>query len=150
MSDSVKVRLQEAVKGAMRAGDRSRLGTLRLLQAAIKQREVDERRAMDESEVLAIIDKQIKQRRESAEQYRNGGRPELAQREEAEIEVLSEFLPQPLSEAELDERIDRAVRETKAESVRDMGKVMAALKPQVQGRADMGAVSQKVKARLGS
>lgn len=148
MADSLKSRLQDAVKQAMRDGDRERLGTLRMVMAAVKQREVDERRDMDDAEVLAILDKQVKQRRESEEQYRAGGRDDLADREEAEIRVLSEFLPQPLSEEELTGLIDAAISDTGAESIRDMGKVMGRLKPQVQGRADMGAVSQQVKARL--
>lgn len=149
MADSLKSRLQDAVKQAMRDGDRARLGTLRMMMAAIQQREVDERRDMDDSEVLAILDKQVKQRRESVEQYRSGGRDDLADREEAEIRVLSEFLPRPLTDAELDEFVRQAIEDAGAESVRDMGKVMAALKPRVQGRADMGEVSRKVKARLG-
>lgn len=149
MADSLKSRLQDAVKQAMRDGDRARLGTLRMALAAIQQVEVDERRDLDETEVLAILDKQVKQRRESVEQYRGGGRDDLADREEAEIRVLAEFLPQPLTEAELDELVGQAVTDAGAESVRDMGKVMAALKPRVQGRADMGDVSRRVKQRLG-
>lgn len=149
MADSLKSRLQDAVKQAMRDGDRARLGTLRMALAAIQQVEVDERRDLDETEVLAILDKQVKQRRESVEQYRGGGRDDLADREEAEIRVLAEFLPQPLTEAELDELVGQAITDAGAESVRDMGKVMAALKPRVQGRADMGDVSRRVKQRLG-
>lgn len=149
MADSLKSRLQDAVKQAMRDGDRARLGTLRMALAAIQQVEVDERRDLEETEVLAILDKQVKQRRESVEQYRGGGRDDLADREEAEIRILAEFLPQPLTEAELDELVGQAISDAGAESVRDMGKVMAALKPRVQGRADMGDVSRRVKQRLG-
>jgi uncharacterized protein YqeY len=149
VADTLKSRLQDAVKQAMRDGDRARLGTLRMVMAAIQQLEVDERRELDDTEVLAVLDKQVKQRRESVEQYRGGGRDDLADREESEIEVLAEFLPQPLTNEELDELISRAIEEAGADSIRDMGKVMGALKPRVQGRADMGEVSRKVKARLG-
>lgn len=146
---SLKIRLQEAARQALRDRDRDRLGALRMAQAAVQQREVDERRELQDAEVLAVLDKQIKQRRESADQYRDAGRDELAEREEAEIAVLSEFLPQPLDEAELDALIARAIEAAGAETVRDMGKVMGQLKPEVQGRTDMGEVSRKVKARLG-
>lgn len=149
MADSLKSRLQDAVKQAMRDGDRARLGTLRMALAAIQQVEVDERRDLDDTEVLAILDKQVKQRRESVEQYRGGGRDDLADREEAEIRILAEFLPRPLTDEELDELVKQAIEGAGAESVRDMGKVMAALKPRVQGRADMGEVSRRVKQRLG-
>lgn len=149
MADTLKSRLQDAVKQAMRDGDRARLGTLRMAMAAIQQREVDERRDLDDTDVLAILDKQVKQRRESVEQYRGGGRDDLADREEDEIRILSEFLPQPLTDDELDGLIRQAIDDAGAESIRDMGKVMAALKPRVQGRADMGEVSRKVKERLG-
>lgn len=148
MADSLKARLQDAVKQAMRDGDRERLGTLRMVMAAVKQREVDERREMDDADVLAVLDKQVKQRRESAEQYRAGKRDDLADREEAEIRILGEFLPQPLGEGELRTLVDAAISDAGAESVRDMGKVMGLLKPRVQGRADMGEVSRLVKARL--
>lgn len=149
MADTLKSRLQDAVKQAMRDGDRARLGTLRMAMAAIQQREVDERRDLDDTDVLAILDKQVKQRRESVEQYRGGGRDDLADREEDEIRILSEFLPQPLTDDELDGLIRQAIDDAGAESILDMGKVMAALKPRVQGRADMGEVSRKVKERLG-
>lgn len=150
MADTLKSRLQGAVKQAMRDGDRARLGTLRMVMAAIQQLEVDERRELDDAEVLAVLDKQVKQRRESVEQYRGGGRDDLADREEAEIRVLTEFLPRPLTDEELDEFISQSIEESGAESIRDMGKVMGILKPRVQGRADMGEVSRKVKARLGA
>lgn len=145
---SLKNRLSEDVKAAMRAGEKKRLGTLRMAQAAIKQKEVDERIELDDAAVLALIDKLIKQRRDSAEQYRGGQREDLAAIEEAEIEVLQAYLPEPLTDAEIDEIIDAAIRETEAASMADMGRVMGRIKPQVQGRADMGAVSGRVRQRL--
>jgi uncharacterized protein YqeY len=144
----LRARLNEAVKSAMRAADKARLGTLRLATAALKQREVDERIELSDEDVLATLSKMIKQRRESIAQYEQANRPELAAQEQAEIEILSEFLPQPLSETEIDQLIDEAVAETGASSVRDMGKVMGILRPQVQGRADVAAVSARVKDRL--
>jgi uncharacterized protein YqeY len=144
----LRARLNDAVKSAMRAGDKARLGTLRLATAALKQREVDERIELSDEDVLAALSKMIKQRRESIAQYEQANRPELAAQEQAEIEILSEFLPQPLSETEIDQLIDKAVAETGASSVRDMGKVMGILRPQVQGRADVAAVSARVKDRL--
>lgn len=150
MSSPLKARLQDAVKDAMRSGDRTRLGTLRMIMAAVKQREVDERVELSDTDVLAVLDKQVKQRRESEQQYRDAGRDDLADREEAEIAVLSEFMPKPLGDAELEELVAGAIESTGADSMRDMGKVMAELKPKVQGRADMGQVSARVKAKLGS
>lgn len=144
----IKRRVTDAVKNAMKAGDRTRLGTLRLMTAAIKQVEVDERRDLSDTDVLAILGKMVKQRRESIEQYRAAGRNELAEREQAEIDVISEFLPQPLDQAELEALVGEAISETGAQSVRDMGKVMALLRERVRGRADMGTVSALVKARL--
>ena len=144
----LKTRISDAVKAAMRAGEKTRLGTLRMMSAAIKQKEVDERREMRDADLLAILDKMVKQRRESLEQYEAAGRNELAAVEHAEIAIIAEFLPQPLSDAEIDALIDQAIHDSGAESVRDMGKVMAQVKPQAQGRADMGAVSARVKARL--
>lgn len=146
----LKARIGEAVKAAMRAGDKPRLATLRMVSAAIKQKEVDSRESLDDAAVLAVLDKMVKQRRESLAQYRDAGRDDLADREQAELDVIAEFLPRPLSEAELDALIDEAVSATGAASLRDMGKVMGELKPRVQGRADMGAVSARVKARLGA
>lgn len=146
---STKQRLSDDMKAAMKGGDKARLGVIRMLQAAIKQREIDERVELDEAAVLAIVEKQVKQRRDAAEQYRAGGRPELAEQEDAEVAVLVDYLPQPLSEAELAEAIDAAIAETGAASMADMGRVMAALKPRVAGRADMGALSGQVRARLG-
>ncbi|PWG64926.1 GatB/YqeY domain-containing protein [Spiribacter halobius] len=145
----LKARIGEAVKDAMRAGDKPRLATLRMVSAAIKQKEVDSRESLDDAAVLAVLDKMVKQRRESLAQYRDAGRDDLADREQAELDIIAEFLPQPLRDDELDALIDEAVSATGAASQRDMGKVMGQLKPRVQGRADMGAVSARVKARLG-
>jgi uncharacterized protein YqeY len=149
MADSVlKQQLTEAMKSAMRAKDKERLGTLRLALSEIKKVEVDERIDPDEARVLSILDKMVKQRRESVRQFEAGGRQDLADQETREIDVLQEFLPEALDEAELTSLIQSAIAETKAESMRDMGKVMALLKPQLQGKADMGKVSRQVKARL--
>ncbi len=150
MADSaLKQRLTEAMKQAMRAKDRERLGTLRLALADIKRVEVDERIEPDDARITAILDKMVKQRRDSIRQYEDGNRQDLADQESREITVLQEFLPEALDDAELDAIIETAIGETGAESMRDMGKVMAAVKPQVQGRTDMGEVSKKIKARLG-
>lgn len=146
----LKEQINAAVKAAMRAADKARLSTLRMVMAAIKQREVDERRELSDADVLAVLSKMIKQRRESYAQYDDAGRQDLAQREQAEIECISEFMPQPLSDAEIDQLVDAAITETQARSVKDMGKVMGVLKPKVQGRAELGVVSARVKARLPS
>ncbi len=148
MSD-LKTRITDAVKDAMRAGDKDRLGTLRMITAAIKQKEVDERREMTDADVLTVLDKMVKQRREAISQYETAGRDELAAAEQAEIDIIADFLPQPLSDEEIDALITAAITETGAESIRDMGKVMAIIKPQAQGRADMGAISGRIKAKLG-
>ena len=148
MTQSLKQRIDDEIKAAMRAKDKARLGTLRLVSAAIKQREVDERITLDDIQVLAVLDKMIKQRRDSIEQYRKAAREELAQREEVEIQVIQAFMPAALSDAELDALVAEAVTESGAASIKDMGKVMALLRPKVQGRADMGVVSAKLKARL--
>lgn len=144
----LKTRINEAVKTAMRAGDKSRLGTLRLITAALKQREVDERKELTDDDVLATLARMVKQRRESIAQFQQAGRDDLADRELAEIAVISDFLPQPLTDAEIDRLIAQAIAETGAVGIRDMGKVMAALKPQIQGRADPAAISSRVKQRL--
>jgi len=146
----VKDRVLDAVKAAMRAGDKQRLAALRMVSAAIKQQEVDTRRELSDEDVLGVLGKMVKQRREALDQYEQAGREDLASRERDEIAVISEFLPQPLSESEIDALVDEAIAETGAASVRDMGKVMATLKPRLQGRADMGSVSARVKNRLGS
>ena len=137
------------MKAAMRAGDKQVLGVVRMAMAAIKQLEVDGQKTLNETETLAVIEKMVKQRRESISQYEKGGRPELAAVEQAEIDVLQNYLPEPLSEAEVDALIDTASSETGAESMRDMGKVIGKIKAAAQGRADMGKVSAAVKARLG-
>ena len=147
MSD-LKLRVTDAVKDAMRARDKARLGTLRLVTAEFKRIEVDERIELDDARVLAILDKMVKQRVDSEKQYRDAGRADLADVEAAEIAVIREFMPAALDEAEIAELIAAAIAETGAESMRDMGKVMGVLKPKLQGRADMGAVSGLVKARL--
>jgi uncharacterized protein YqeY len=146
---SLQDRIKEDVKQAMRDKDEARLGALRLLTAAIKRREVDERITLDDAQVIGVIEKQLKQGRESIEQYEKGGRPELAEKEKREIAVWQAYMPQPLSEAEVDALVAGAIAECGAASIKDMGKVMGLLKPKVQGRADMGALGAKIKARLG-
>ena len=145
---SLKVRIQDDVKNAMRARDKARLGVLRLITAAIKQREVDERAELDDSAVLAVLDKMAKQRRESIEQYVAAAREDLAEQERFELGLLTEYLPESMGEAELADLIRQAVAETGASSMRDMGAVMQHLRDQVQGRADMKAVSAAVKSIL--
>ncbi|TVQ37445.1 MAG: GatB/YqeY domain-containing protein [Wenzhouxiangella sp.] len=145
---SLKARISEDVKQAMRAGDKLRLKTLRMVTAGIKQREVDERIELDDSAVLAIVEKMIKQRRESAEQYRSGQRPDLAEAEESEIDLLAAYLPEPLSAEELSAVIDEAVAEVGATDMAAMGAVMSLVKARVQGRADMRDVSARVRSRL--
>lgn len=147
---SLKQRILDDIKAAMKAGDKERLVTLRMLSAAIKQREVDERIEMDDAQTLAVVEKMIKQRRESIKQYEEGGRPELAAKEQAEIGILEDYMPEQLSDAEVDQLIDAAVKQTGASEMKDMGKVMGVLKPQIQGKADMGDVSKRIKARLGA
>ena len=150
MADSaLKQQLTDDMKNAMRAKDKKRLGVIRLALAAIKQREVDDRIELDDTQVLAAIDKMVKQRRDSAQQYKDANRPELEEQENYEIEVLQEYMPAALEEAELDALITKAITDSGADSMKEMGKVMGILKPQVQGRADMGAVSQRIKALLG-
>lgn len=145
---SLKDRINEAMKSAMRARDKDRLGTVRLIQAEIKRIEVDERVEVGNERLIAILDKMVKQRRDSIRQYRDAGRDDLARKEEAEVAVIQEFLPAPLSPEELDSLVADAVAATGAASMQDMGKVMGVLKPKVQGRADMGEVSKAVKAKL--
>ncbi|KAA9131300.1 GatB/YqeY domain-containing protein [Marinihelvus fidelis] len=145
---SLKTRISEDVKQAMRARDKSRLSVLRQISAAIKQIEVDERIVLDDAGVTAVLDKMAKQRRESLEQYTSAGRDDLAAQERFELEILGEFLPEPLSEEELAALIDDAVTSSGASGMQDMGRVMGELKPHVQGRADMKAVSAAVRARL--
>ena len=145
---SLKNTITEDMKTAMRAKDTARLGTVRLLLAAMKQREVDDRVVLTDADILAIIDKMVKQRRESIAQYEKAARADLADVEKAEIVVLSAYLPQQLSEAEVGQAIAAAIAEAGAAGVKDMGKVMAVLKPRLAGRTDMGRVSGLVKAKL--
>jgi uncharacterized protein len=145
---ALKDRITEDMKTAMRAGQKDRLGTIRLALAAIKQREVDERITLDDTQVLAVLDKMIKQRREAITQFQSGGRADLVAKETAEIGVLQGYLPAQLSEAELDELIAQSIAATGASSIRDMGKVMAVVKPKAQGRADLGVVSARIKQKL--
>ena len=136
------------MKAAMKGGDKARLGVIRLILAAIKQVEVDERIVLDDARALQVLDKMLKQRRESIRQFADAGRNDLVDIEEAEVLVIQSFMPHPLSEAEVDAMITAAVVETGAESAKDMGKVMALLKAKMQGRADMSVVSSKIKAVL--
>lgn len=146
---SLKDRIQDDMKAAMRAKDKNRLGVIRLILAAIKQREVDERIELTNIQILAVLEKMIKQRRESLTQYQNAGREDLASQEAFEIELIQTYLPTPLNEAELETLIANAIAVTGAQSLRDMGKVMAIIKDQAQGRVDMTTVSIRVKARFG-
>jgi uncharacterized protein YqeY len=146
---SLKARITEDMKAAMRAGEKDRLSCIRMLQAGIKQREVDERVELGDAEVLSVIEKMIKQRKESVAQFQAGNRPDLVAKESAEIALLASYLPVQLGEDELATLIRDAVASTGASSMKDMGKVMAAIKPKVQGRADMGALSARVKSALG-
>ena len=145
---SLKEQITADMKDAMRARDSERLGVVRLLQAAIKQREVDERIELDDAAVLAVIEKMIKQRRESVKQYTDAGRQELADQEIAEIAILEPYLPAQLSADEIVAAVQAAIAETGAAEMKDMGKVMGVLKPKLQGKADMGQVSAQVKAQL--
>lgn len=145
---SLKETLQQDMKTAMRAGDKRRLSVIRLINAAIKQREVDERIELDDTQVTAVLDKMAKQRRESIEQYEKAGRNDLAEQEQFELEVLKSYLPEPLSDSEIDSMIAEAITATGAASIKDMGKVMGQLKDKLAGRADMGAVSGRIKSRL--
>jgi len=146
----LKAQIQSDMKTAMKSGEKARLGVIRLILAAVKQREVDERIELDDSQVLAVLDKMLKQRRDSIQQFSAAGREDLANAERFEVEVIQTYLPAALSESELAALIDAAIAESGAAATSDMGKVMAILRPKVQGRADMAAVSARVKARLGA
>ena len=146
---SLKDQITEDMKSAMKAGDKDRLKVVRLIRAAIKQIEIDKRIELDDAAVLTVLDKMVKQRRDSIEQFQKGNRNDLADIELAEIVVLEDYLPEQLSDEELDAMIDEAISSSGAESIRDMGKVMGQIKAKAAGRADMGAVGAKVKARLG-
>jgi len=148
MDNGLKKRVEDDMKAALRAQDKARLGTVRLLLAAIKQREIDERISLDDIGIIKVIDKMIKQRNESIAQYETGNRPDLVAKEKQEITVLEEYLPEQLSEAEVDAAIENAMKQTGATVMKDMGKIMGILKTTLQGRADMGAVSARIKARL--
>lgn len=145
---SLVEQLKSAMKDAMRAKEKLRLGTIRMALAAVKQKEVDERIELTDADVISLLTKMVKQRKDAAQQYEQANRQDLADTENAEIEILETFLPQPLSEAELNELIQQAMSETQAAGMQDMGKVMGWLKPKVQGRADMGKLSGQIKAKL--
>ncbi len=145
---SLKERITEDMKASMRSGDKERLAGIRLVLAAIKQREVDERIQLDDTQVLAVLEKMIKQRRESITQFEAGGRADLVAKESAELAVLLAYLPAQLADSEVEAFIRTAIASTGATTMKDMGKVMAAVKPQVQGRTDMGALSARIKALL--
>lgn len=147
---SLKDQLTADMKTAMKGGDKERLNVVRLILADIKRAEVDSRKELDDAALLGVLEKAVKQRRDSVEQFTRGGREDLATKEQAEIDILEQYLPAQLTEAELDALIDEVIAATGAESIRDMGKVMAAIKSQAAGKADMGAVSGRVKARLGA
>ena len=145
---TLKARIQEDMKSAMRALEKEKLANIRMVMAAIKQREVDERIELDDAQVLAVIDKMVKQRRESITQFQAGGRADLVAKEEAELALLNAYLPTRLGDTELDALISETIAATGAASIKDMGKVMAAIKARAAGRADMGAVGARIKARL--
>jgi hypothetical protein len=146
--ETLKQRLDTDMKESMRAKDKERLGTVRLILAAIKQREVDERIMLDDVQVLTVLEKMVKQRRDSITQFEAAGRTDLATKEKYELDLIQSYMPAQLSEAEIDAIIEQTIAATGASSAKDMGKVMGPLKAQLQGRADMGAVSARLKARL--
>ena len=148
MSSALKTNLQDAMKAAMKAGEKERLGVIRLINSALKQVEVDERIELDDTRIIGIMDKMVKQRRESIAQFDKAGRDDLSSVEKAEIEVIQTFLPQALSEEEIEAIINEAISKTGAESIKDMGKVMGIVRPQVVGRGDVGAISGKIKTLL--
>ena len=146
---SLKERITDDMKAAMRSGEKERLGVIRMITSAIKQREVDERITLDDAQVLSVLEKMIKQRKESLVQFQAGNRPDLVDKENAEITLLQTYMPSQLSDAELDGMIADAIAATGAATIKDMGKVMGIIKQKAQGRADMGAVGAKIKAKLG-
>ena len=148
MSSTLKPQLVSDMKSSMKGGDKHRLGVVRMILAAIKQIEVDERIELDDTRILTVLDKMAKQRRESIAQFESAGRDDLVAVEKGEIEIIQEYLPAALSDAEIDDLVERSIADTGAASMKDMGKLMGVLKPQLQGRADMGKVSQLVKSRL--
>jgi len=145
---NLKEQLTAEMKAAMKAKDKDRLLVIRTIQAAIKQVEIDNQTTLDDSGILAVLDKMVKQRRDSIKQYTDANRPELAEKEAYEITVIQEFMPQPLTPEEIEQMVDEALAETGASSMQEMGKVMGILKPKMQGRADMGEVSKLIKAKL--
>ena len=147
MSD-LKKQIQDAVISAMKSGEKKRLGVIRLMTSAMKQIEVDERIELDDARVIAILDKMLKQRRESISQFKTAGRDDLVKQESFEIDIIQDFLPQALSEEEVDEIVSQAISQTGASSIKDMGKVMGLVRPQIIGRADMGEVSGRIKSLL--
>ena len=146
---SLKEQITRDMKEAMKAGDKERLSVIRLILAAVKQKEVDERITLDDAQLLAVLEKMLKQRRESVAQFTQGNRQDLADKEQAEIKVIQAYMPAQLSEAELDALVAEAVSQSGAASIKDMGKVMGILKPKVAGKADMSAVSARIKTKLG-
>jgi len=145
---TLKERITEDMKSAMRAGEKERLGTIRLVLAAIKQREVDERISLDDTQVLAVLEKMVKQRKEAITQFESGGRADLVAKEQSELGVLQAYLPAQMSDAELDALIAEAIASSGASSIKDMGKVMGIVKTKAQGKADMGVVSARIKQKL--
>lgn len=150
VASPLKARVTDDMKSAMRAGEKEKLVTIRLILSAIKQIEVDTRKDLDDTQVLSILDKMVKQRRESISHFEKAGRDELAAKEHQEIAIIQGYLPTQLSETEINDLIEEAITSTGAAAMRDMGKVMGILKPKLQGRADMGSVSASIKARLSS
>ena len=148
--DLLKERIKDDMKASMKSGDKTRLGVIRMMMAAIKQIEVDERVELGDDRVIVVLDKMLKQRRESIRQFRDAGRNDLADIEEAEVLVIQDFLPQALTESEIDDMVRQAIVEAGAVSIKDMGSVMALLKPQMQGRTDMAVVSARIKAGFSS
>ncbi len=146
---SLKARLQDDMKSAMRAKEQPRLDTIRLILSAVKQREVDERITLSDDQILTVLEKMLKQRRDSITQFRQAERHDLADKEEFEAKLIQHYLPTPLTDEELDVLIEQVVNAQQATTIKDLGKVIAAIKPQVQGRADLAQVSQRVKTRLG-
>ena len=148
MSSTIKPQLISDMKSSMKSGDKQRLGVVRMMLAAIKQIEVDERIELDDARMLAVLDKMAKQRRESIAHYSEAGRDDLVAIEQAEIDIIQQYLPEALTDAEINALVEQSIADTGASSIKDMGKLMGVLKPQLQGRADMGQVSQLVKSRL--
>lgn len=148
--ESMKNKIQASMIAAMRAKDQSRLGTIRLIQAAIKQQEIDDQIVLTDEQILTMLDKMIRQRKEAIKQFQAANRDDLVEKESAEMDVIQQFLPEPLSSEEIEAFVKQAIQETGAESVRDMAKIMAILKPKVQGRADIGELGQFIKSLLGA